>query len=128
MGPRHEQSGQGMTERRKHKRVPYGAWVEDLTQVGTIQFYMAKDLSVGGLLLTAPEPPPLGNKVHLRLVVENEARVMAVDGRVIRHTTLDGTKAFAVSFINLDAARQQFLEDLVMEHTTVADEGEPEKP
>ena len=108
-------------ERRKHKRVPYGAWVEDLTQVGTIQFYMTKDLSVGGLLLLSAEPPPLGNKVHLRLVVENEARVMAVDGRVVRHTIVDGSKAFAVSFINLDATRQQFLEDLVNEHAKPAD-------
>lgn len=115
-----------MSERRKSKRVPYGAWVEDLTQVGTIQFFMAKDLSVGGLLLVSEEPPPLGNKVHLRLVVENEARVMAVDGRVIRHTTLDGAKAFAVSFVNLDHTRKQFLEDLVMEHSNPSD-GEDSK-
>ncbi len=114
-----------MTERRKFKRVPYGAWVEDLTNVGTIQFFMAQDLSVGGLLLTAAEPPPLGNKVHLRLVVENEARVMAVDGRVIRHTTLNGAKAFAVSFVNLDDTRQQFIEDLVMEHTNPANGEDP---
>ena len=40
-------------ERRKHRRVPYGAWVEDLTREGRIQFFLSKDLSLGGLLLLA---------------------------------------------------------------------------
>jgi hypothetical protein len=103
-------------ERRKYPRIAYGAWVEDLTKEGRIQFFLAKDLSLGGLLLVADEPPAVGNRVHLRLVVENEARVMAMDGEVIRHTPVDsGQTAFAVRFINLDLARQAFLEELLNE-------------
>jgi hypothetical protein len=105
-------------ERRKYPRIAYGAWVEDLTKEGRIQFFLAKDLSLGGLLLVADEPPSVGNRVHLRLVVENEARVMAMDGEVIRHSPVDsGQTAFAVRFVNLDLARQAFLEELLNECT-----------
>ncbi len=41
---------------------------------------------MGGILLEATaQPPEIGHMVHLRLVVENESRVMAVDGQVVRH-------------------------------------------
>ena len=104
-------------ERRQSPRVPYGAWVEDLTREGSIQFFLAKDLSLGGLLLTTTETPPeVGHRVHLRLIVEYESRVMAVDGQVIRHAPPeDGVTAFAVRFVNLDSPRQTFLEDLLKE-------------
>lgn len=106
-----------MIERRKHPRVPYGAWIEDLTREGSIQFFLAKDLSLGGLLLTTNETPPeVGHRVHLRLVVENESRVMAVDGQVIRHAPAEnGATSFAVRFVNLDQPRQAFLEELLKE-------------
>jgi len=104
-------------DRRKFPRIPYGAWIEDLTREGSIQFYLAKDLSLGGLLLTtSAEAPEVGHRVHLRLVVENESRVMAVDGQVIRHAPPEaGVTAFAVRFINLDPPRQTFLEELLKE-------------
>ncbi len=103
-------------DRRKFPRIPYGAWVEDLSRQGSIQFFLAKDLSMGGLLLAAAHPPDIGHKVHLRLVVENEARVMAVDGEVVRHQAVEGgLTSFAVRFINLDPARQSFIEDLIKE-------------
>jgi len=108
-------------ERRQFPRVPYGAWIEDLTQEGSIQFFLAKDLSLGGLLLEASIPPPVGHMVHLRLVVENESRVMAVDGEVIRHASIEkGRTSFAVRFANLDEARQSFIEDLIKEVSQAA--------
>ncbi len=107
----------GQIERRKFPRIPYGAWVEDLTKAESIQFYLAKDLSMGGLLLLASAPPEIGNKVHLRLIVENEPRVMSIDGEVIRHATVDDNKmAFAVRFLNLDSDQQIFLEELIAEY------------
>ena len=109
---------QGLTERRKFRRIPYGAWVEDLTKAESIQFYLARDLSMGGLLLIANSPPKIGNKVHLRLIVENESRVMSVDGEVVRYAEVEENKtAFAVRFLNLDSSQQTFLEDLIAEHT-----------
>jgi hypothetical protein len=117
-----------MLERRKFPRVPYGAWVEDLTREGSIQFFLAKDLSLGGLLLTTNETAPeVGHRVHLRLVVENEARVMAVDGQVIRHTPPEnGVTSFAVRFVNLDPPRQTFLEELLKECMQARAEGSGE--
>ncbi len=119
-----------MIERRKFPRVPYGAWIEDLTREGSIQFFLAKDLSLGGLLLTTTETPPeVGHRVHLRLVVENESRVMAVDGQVIRHAPAEnGVTAFAVRFVNLDPPRQTFLEELLKECLQARGEGGEEPP
>lgn len=116
-------------ERRKYPRVPYGAWVEDLTREGRIQFFLSKDLSLGGLLLLADEPPPVGNRVHLRLVVENESRVMAMDGEVIRHAPAEnGQVAFAIRFMNLDLARQAFLEELLAECARNVEQSPPAAP
>lgn len=103
-------------ERRKFPRIPYGAWVEDLTREDGIQFYLAKNLSMGGILLLAAQPPAIGNRLHLRLVVENEPRIMSIDGKVIRHMDSDkGLKAFAVQFTDMDPPRQVFIEDLINE-------------
>ena len=103
-----------MSERRKHPRVPYGAWLEDET-AGGLSFFMAFDLSLGGVLLRSDgHPPSIGHRVRLRLVVENESRVMSVQGEVVRHST-EKEGSFAVRFVNLDHARQSFLEELVQE-------------
>ena len=101
------------SERRQYPRLPYGAWVETEDDEQGLRFYPSINLSAGGLLLRAPDvPPPLGRRVRLRLVVENEARVMTVQGEVVRH---DHDRTFAVRFANLDTARQAFLQDLVDE-------------
>jgi len=102
-----------MSERRAHPRLPYGAWVEDETE-GGLAFYLAKNLSLGGLLLSANSaPPPVGHKVRLRLVIENEARVMSVNGEVVRHAGDNGE--FAVRFTALADAHETFLEELLEE-------------
>jgi hypothetical protein len=114
-----------MSDRRNHVRVPYGAWVEDETE-GGLTFYLSQNLSLGGVLLRASgNPPSVGHKVRLRLVVENESRVMSVQGEVVRHTGLDGE--FAVRFVNLDNPRTAFLRELVAEARTVTDEDEEEE-
>ena len=100
-------------ERRQHPRVPYGAWVEDEANEQGLRFYLAENLSIGGLLLkTTAEPPPLGSRVRIRLVIENESRVMSVQGEVVRS---ESEGRFAVRFIELDAVRQAFLKDLIKE-------------
>ena len=103
------------SERRQHPRVPYGAWVEDETAEHGLQFYLAENLSVGGVLLKArTRPPDVGSAVRLRLVIENESRVMSVSGEVIRHGGED-EGGFAVRFTNLDPPRQAFINDLMAE-------------
>ncbi len=109
--------------RRSSSRVPYGAWIEDLTQGGHLKFYLAKNLSLGGLLLQADTPPPLGSKVRLRLVVENEKETMTMEGQVIRHSTERGGKRFfAVKFMHLDHVRLRFLEDIIKDFPQESDE------
>lgn len=103
-------------ERRQYPRVPYGAWVEDQGQEGGLQFYVAENLSIGGLLLkTRSAPPPLGHNLRLRLVIENETRVMTVEGQVVRHVNSDDEERFAVRFVNMDPMRQAFVRELVAE-------------
>jgi hypothetical protein len=103
-------------ERREHKRVPYGAWVEDLSQTGSLGFYLARDLSLGGILLQSIAPPTIGCTVRLRLVVENEPEVMTVDGKVVRHAVDEGGRVlFAVQFLELDPPQFDFLNALVIE-------------
>lgn len=103
-------------ERRQFPRVTYGAWVEDKTQEGGLRFYLAKDLSMGGILLQAGEPPQIGSHVVLKLIVENEPRTVSLEGEVIRHMqTGSGAAEFAVRFINLDDTRRTFLEELIAE-------------
>lgn len=107
-------------ERRKYPRVPYGAWVEDETE-GGLDFYLARNVSLGGLLLKSKgERPNLGSRVRLRLVIENEARVISVMGVVIRHS--DATEGeFGVEFTDLDETRELFLRSLVDEAQQVVD-------
>ena len=100
-------------DRRQYPRVPYGAWVENEDGRG-LSFYLAENLSIGGMLLKAGDQPvpDLGNRLRLRLVVENESRVMSVQGEVVRHGEQGG---FAIRFTNLDPVRESFLSDLVGE-------------
>ena len=101
-------------ERRKHPRVAYGAWVEDETE-GGLNFFLARNISLGGILLRARETrPPIGHEVSLRLVIENERRVMSVHGKVVRHDH-EAEQEFAVEFANLDSEGTTFIEDLVGE-------------
>jgi c-di-GMP-binding flagellar brake protein YcgR len=101
-------------ERRQYKRVPYGAWVEDETG-GGLDFYLALNVSMGGLLLQAKDTrPSLGSRVRLRLVIENEARVISVSGEVVRHST-ESASEFAVQFNELDDTRKTFLTELLDE-------------
>ena len=103
-----------MEERRKHPRVPYGAWVEDMTE-GGLGFHMAQNLSMGGLLLRAKGTrPPIGHRVRLRLLIENERRVMTVEGEVIRHVSQQPGD-FAVHFDPLDDTQREFLQELIRE-------------
>lgn len=101
-------------ERRKYRRIPYGAWVEDETE-GGLSFYLARNISMGGLLLRSKQvPPAVGHRVRLRLVIENEARIVSITGEVVRHAnSLDNE--FAVEFAALDAQRRDFLRELIDE-------------
>jgi c-di-GMP-binding flagellar brake protein YcgR len=99
-----------------HNRVPYGAWLEDVSESGQIKFYLTKNLSRGGLLLEAKSPPPIGRHVRLRLVVENEKKTITFTGRVVRHDVTDsGEQLFAVQFGELDEEVTRFLDELVTE-------------
>jgi len=105
-------------DRRQYPRVPYGAWVEDLSTSGSLRFYLTRNLSIGGLLLSNPsgEAPPVGSRVRLRLIIENEQRIVTLDGQVVRHGhDQSGQVLFAVQFLPMDQARSEFLQGLIGE-------------
>jgi c-di-GMP-binding flagellar brake protein YcgR len=105
-----------MTEedRRQHPRVAYGAWIEEMSQEGSLRFYLSQDLSLGGVLLASEEPPEVGTKLRLRLIVENEQRTMTLQGEVVRHAGgEEQERLFAVRFIEMDQDRIGFLQDLL---------------
>lgn len=110
-------------DRREHPRVPYGAWIEDVDREGSIRFYLSKNLSLGGMLLAAEDPPPIGARLRLKLVVEGEKRTMTMEGEVVRHSPggKEGT-LIGVRFVNMDDERNVFLQDLVREAEASAGE------
>jgi c-di-GMP-binding flagellar brake protein YcgR len=102
-------------DRRKHPRVPYGAWVEQMSEDSALRFFLAKNLSLGGMLLQADKSPPaLGTKLRLRLVIENEKQTMTIAGEVIRHTqAVAGSQLFAVKFFDTTPEQDLFLTELI---------------
>lgn len=97
------------------RRVPYGAWVEALED-DSAEFYLTHSLSPHGLRLIAANEvaPRIGQPVQIRLVVENEPRVMSVQGEVVNHDPEgpESKHSFAVRFIDLDDEGRLFLTDL----------------
>ena len=86
-------------------------WIEE--GQGIPSFYLAHSLSHDGLMLRAKHPPRAGLPMSMRLIVENEPRVMSVQGEVVN--TDSGNSSFAVRFLDLDDDELAFLEDLIEE-------------
>jgi hypothetical protein len=101
-----------MIEHEIAKRVPYGVWIEEASG-GIPSFYLAHSLSQEGLQLRAKHPPQVGLPLSMRLVVENERRVVALQGEVVTADTKE--RSFAVRFLDLDDDKQVFLEELIEE-------------
>ena len=103
-----------MVEQDIQRRVPYGVWIEG--SPGDIPaFYLAHDLSTDGLWLRARHPPPTGITYPVRLVVENEPRVMTLKGEVVRFDRADERDSFMVRFVQLDEAGRAFIDELLAE-------------
>lgn len=110
-------------DRRLYPRVPYGAYVEDISHEGNLGFYLSRNLSQGGLLLQTDEgsTPPVGSQVRLRLIVENEVRPLTVNGQVVRQSPNPGGGVlFAVKFEGLDRSTVNYLRELVTDLATSA--------
>jgi hypothetical protein len=100
------------------RRVPYGAWVEETSERdGAVSFYLAHSLSPWGLKLLGKDPPQLGSSILLRLVVENERRVMSMEGEVVEHEAPEEGQShapcFAIRFLDLNPESSAFLSDLL---------------
>ncbi len=99
-------------DRRAHPRVPYGAWVT-VTQGAAKTFYLARNLSLGGVFLRADELLPLDTQVHVVLVVEGDHDPISVDGYVARHSEAEG--GFGVRFDAMGDSAAARLLDLVQD-------------
>ena len=102
-----------MIQMHSERRVAYGAWLEmpDGEECGP-SFYLAHSLGPSGLCLLSDDPPGVGRSVQLRLLVENEPRVMSAEGEVVRHQSGEGRNRFAVRFTNLDSGNRDFITQL----------------
>lgn len=96
------------------RRVPYGVWIEE-PDGGVPSFYLAHCLSHHGLHLRARHAPPSGHPLQMRLLVENERRVMTLWGEVAGIDDTDA--AIAVRFRDLDEEHLAFLDELIAEGT-----------
>lgn len=94
------------------RRVPYGAWLD--RGKGKARFFLAKQLTKAGLSLVIGEGarPRAGQKVQLKLVVENEERVITFCGKIEKAVNKKGDTSFNVRFCELDAEQRLFLTDL----------------
>lgn len=78
-------------------------------------FCRARNLSQGGMLLnTSDEPPALGQTLLIKLVIENERRVVTVRATVVRHDP-NTPGDFGICFIELTKESTEFIKDLVEE-------------
>jgi hypothetical protein len=102
-----------VVDRRQHPRVPYGAYVKQIDPTGKTRFCLARNLSLGGILLLADPPPPLGERLRLLLVIENESQSMFIEAEVVRHGASNGDTCFGARFVNVDQEQRAFVETLV---------------
>lgn len=95
------------------RRTPYGAWVEEADR-GNPDFYLTHSLGPEEMRLWADRPPRVGREVQLRLVVENERRVVDLSAQVVGHecSAHGGKGSFAVRFTQLDPEQRAFLVSL----------------
>lgn len=101
-----------MTESTESRRVPYGAWIEQPNSE-IRDFFLAHSLSPVGLRLFAEDPPRLGQEVQLRLLVENEQRVLQLGGEIVGHEFAEHERpSFAVRFTSLAEQDRDFLSSL----------------
>lgn len=105
-----EQTVSNEADRRQHARVPYGAWVT-LKAGRSKSFCLARDLSLGGLFLRSQNPPPVGSKISLVLVVEGEREPIKLKAHVVRLSEPEG--GFAVRFDNMSEEAAAHLLGLV---------------
>jgi len=103
-----------MVEHEISRRVPYGVWIEE-AQGSVPSFYLAHGLGPDGLRLRARHAPRPGHPVQLRLLVENERRVVALQGEVAEELASEEGPGFRVRFVDLDDDEQLFLEELMLE-------------
>jgi hypothetical protein len=103
-----------MIEQETLRRVPYGVWIAE-AEGGIPSFYLAHSLNAGGLHLRAKHPPRIGGPLQMRLVVENERRVMTLRGEVVGDDEAVSAESFAVRFVHLDPDDRAFIEGLVAE-------------
>ncbi|MBW2731649.1 MAG: PilZ domain-containing protein [Deltaproteobacteria bacterium] len=98
------------------RRSTYGAWVEEM-DAGTPDFFLSQSLGPEEMHLLAEEPPSVGREVQLRLVVENERRVVDLSAQVVGHepSAEGGKGTFAVRFTELDPEERAFLISLFEE-------------
>jgi hypothetical protein len=98
------------------RRTAYGAWVEE-HDASSPSFFLAHSLKRDGMKLWSDRLiPRLGQPVQLRLLVENERRVVEIEGRIVGHERqCDGKRRFSVRFTNLDGDDRKFVEQLVVE-------------
>jgi len=90
----------------------YGAWVIRVTDEIGEHFYKARDLSIEGITLQTEKcpPPPVGDLIDLRLLVENEDQAVSLNGEVVRHID---DEQFIVRFLALDQDQRKFLQDVI---------------
>jgi len=100
-----------MIDRRDQPRALYGAWVQSASRRNPPAFYLADGLTPTGLLLRGRRRA--GEPLQLRLLVENERTVMAMNGLVSRDEQKEGM--FFVRFVDVDPCSRAFLIDLTNE-------------
>lgn len=106
-------------------RVVYGAWIESERADRQPAFFLADGLAGSELELRGAERPPrVGEFVLLRLLVENEPRVVALRGEVVRCSPANKRnrrRRFTVRLGGLDERCRAFLAALAEEADAEAD-------
>src|SRR5690606_6796664 len=95
---------------RRFKRAP--ARGERVT-LGALGEFDVINISIGGIFLASPAPPPVGTEVAFSLALKDTARPLDMKGVVIRHGKDGGHAGFAIEFIRLNPAHKRVLESYI---------------
>ena len=102
-------------QRRAYVRAPLGLMVQfRLDDLDTFMQEYAGNISQGGMFIRTSQPQPVGNLVYFQMSLVGGEQLLEGLGRVVHvNGASDDNPGMGLEFVNLDAASQARIDDIV---------------